>query len=71
MSRLLSPTSDQIKLRFIRKHISIKSLAVEKKKVERTVCVQGCQIFFGTTYQNGQKCTKTGEMYKMAIHYAK
>jgi hypothetical protein len=32
---------------------------------------QGCQICFGTTNQNGEKYTKTGEIYQMAINFNK
>jgi Tfp pilus assembly ATPase PilU len=32
---------------------------------------QGCQIFLGTTFQNREKCTKTGKMYQNGGKYAK
>jgi hypothetical protein len=34
-------------------------------------CVQGCQIFLDTIYQNEGKCTKLPQHYQMAIKYAK
>jgi hypothetical protein len=32
---------------------------------------QGCQIFLGTTYQNGKKYTKLTKIYQMGIKYIK
>jgi hypothetical protein len=33
--------------------------------------MQGCQIFLGTTYQTGEKCTKLPQNKQMSINYTK